>query len=308
MNTEKFVRLLMLICAVFGSWVFDAAAVGLRTPLGQVSVSGLKIGKSYSLKELIGRTYELINTGDDPLQIRVESQKPRSSEMIPNTEPIPDPAWVAIERSRFTLGPSQVAKSDLVITIPKDEKHLGKRYLVMIQGHTEGKASIQFGLRSRMVLEISSTPPSVDELRAKLAKPKYKNLSFDLSPYEAVAENFPLGRRVNLLKDKNIKLKLINPNDEALTVHLQRSTSQESQFPIPSGMLEGPDGSVFEIEGKDGIYRMEPNSLTVVPLFLEIPSRKEFRGKTFYYLMKAEILEQEVPTVIYFRLAVRMAK
>jgi hypothetical protein len=210
---KKLVLLVMVLgCVWFG--MGTSYAVGLRTPLGQLAVSGLKIGKSYSLKALINRTYELINTGDEPLDVGIASEKPTSGEIIPGCEPVPDTKWVSLEKTRFVIGPSQVAKTDVVVTIPNEERYLGKKYLVVLASRTQGNAPIQIGLRSRLVLEVSSTPPSVDELRQKLSKPKYKNLSFDVSPYETVVEDFPLGREVDLLKEKNVKLKVINPNDE----------------------------------------------------------------------------------------------
>jgi hypothetical protein len=56
------------------------------------------------------------------------------------------------------------------------------------------------------------------------------------------------------------------------------------------------------------VFKLQGNSLVVVPMFLEIPKDKAFRGKTYFYLVKADILEQDVPTIIYFRLAIKTEK
>ena len=284
----------------------DLQAAGLRTPFGQVKMEGLKIGKSYSLKQLTNRTYEIVNTGNDPMELRIEPVGPQKHEMAKGYEPIPDPNWIAVERREFVIGPSQEARTDFTVTVPHDEKLLGKKYQVMIQSTSVGTEFIQIGLRSKMLLDISSTPPTIDELKQKLVKKAYGNLNFNLSPYEAHVDDFPLGKKVELAKERNVILKIINPNDETLTFHLQRVRSWESGFGVPAGMEEAPDESVLDI-GK-AMFKVEANSVTKVSLSLVVPNEERHRGKTYFYLIRTEIMEQETPNSIFFRLAVTTKK
>jgi len=69
-------------------------------------------------------------------------------------------------------------------------------------------------------------------------------------------------------------------------------------------MQAAPDFNALEV-GNKGVFKLQGNGIAVVPLSLTIPEKPELKGKTLFYMVRAEILEQEVPTTIYFRLAVK---
>jgi len=295
---------LCLILLAFWALPSQVQAYGLRTSFGEVKISGLSVGGSYSLKDLINKPFEVTNTSDEPLAVVFGIDKPLKEDLALGSEPIPDTHWLTLEKTRISVGPSQVARTNLTISIPNDAALMGHKYMVIVVSRSEGQGGVQVGLRSKLLLDISSLPRTGEELRKKLSQPKYKDITFDVSPYETLLEHFPLGKKVDLTKEKNVKFKIVNPNDEQLTFFSHPVAATESGFPIPAETQVGPRDSVFEVSNK-GVFKIPGNSLALVPLFLTIPNKPEYRGKAFFYTVRTEVLEQEVPMIIYLRLVVK---
>jgi hypothetical protein len=198
--------LLALIC------VRAHATIGLKTRFAEVDVKKLKIGKTYSLQDLVNFPLWVTNTGSEALDLKVTPWAPQPNEMKPGFEPIPDPGWIGLSMSTFTVYPNMDAVTDVVISVPNDESLLGRRFLVYLWTQSRNPATLGVGLKSRLLLSVSSEKPTEEELKQTFKPKRLANLNFSFAPMEAAALDVPVGKPV-ALKDFKADLKLSNPND-----------------------------------------------------------------------------------------------
>ncbi|MBI3564733.1 MAG: hypothetical protein HY079_06015 [Elusimicrobia bacterium] len=273
---------------------------GLRTPLGEVVIRGLKIGQTYSMYKLLNLPLRVVNTGDDESEIRIETS--RVSVLSPGYEEIPSRDWVQVQQSTFTIPPNREAVTDLVIAIPNDAALLGRRFQADVWSHTIDPRALQVGLRSHLLLWIDSTPPTEEELKKKFVDEAVANLDFTVLPVNAAVSDIPLGRKVDLRKERKIAVKMVNPNDRALNFRVRSIPVWESMVIPPAGSEAAsnpqwltPEKSVVKVDG---------NSIADIGLSLDIPDRPENRGKKYLFIVSFEVLEQKIPTRVYYRLLV----
>jgi len=88
------------------------------------------------------------------VELKVDVLYPKKQELKEGFEPIPDTAWVTLEKGHFVIGPDEKAKTDVVIRIPNDDGLMGKKYQVYLWSHTIGR-SLGVGLKSRLLFTIS---------------------------------------------------------------------------------------------------------------------------------------------------------
>ncbi|OGW82845.1 MAG: hypothetical protein A2987_02030 [Omnitrophica bacterium RIFCSPLOWO2_01_FULL_45_10] len=132
-----------------------ANAAGLSTGFSEVKIENLEIGKSYSTKETVGLPLVVVNTGDEPVDLKMELLLPQESELKEGFEPIPDLSWIRLERTEFKeIEPNEHATSDVIISIPPDPRYQGKKYQVFIWSHTVG-GRIGVGLKSKLLFTIA---------------------------------------------------------------------------------------------------------------------------------------------------------
>jgi len=278
-----------------------AQAAGLRTPFGEVLVRNIKIGQTYSLYKLVNLPLRVVNTGDAEVDLRVEAISIKPEEVKTGYEAA-GLDWVRVERSSFTLGPNREAATDLIIAIPNDPALLGRRYEADIWSHTVNSAALQVGLRSRLLLHIDSTPPSDEELKKKFVDESLANLDFTVMPINAQISGIPLGRELDLRKERKISIKLINPNDRALNFRVRSIPSWESMIRPPEGYEDAYDPKWLRAEKE--VVNVEGNSISETSLSLNIPDDARYRGKNFFFIVSFELLEQKIPTRVYYRLMV----
>ena len=151
---KKIALIIILVGAYLGSTGESLEAAGLSTGFSEVKIENLEIGRSYSTKETAGLPLVVVNTGDEPVDLKVELLSPQESELREGFEPIPDLSWISLEKEDFNnIKPNEAATSDVVISIPDDEQYIGKKYQVFIWSHTTGR-KIGVGLKSKLLLSI----------------------------------------------------------------------------------------------------------------------------------------------------------
>jgi hypothetical protein len=294
------------LAAVFILTAVPAQAIGLRTKFGKVQVRGLKIGQTYSLNKLLSLPYRLVNTGGRTEEVRLDVV-PLSGEPQPGYEPIPDVNWVTLEKHEFSVAPNHEAVSDVIISIPNDAKLLGKRYEVHLWAHTTAKEGMfNVGLESSLLLEIASVPPTEEELKKKFVDRRVANLDFTLYPTEGLAEDVPLGKDFDLKKERKMGLKLVNPNDQKLNFRVRALPRWETVLTLPEGFEDPP--SFNWVRPSTDTVVMEGNSIKETGLFIDIPDQERYRGKSYLFVLSVEVLEQEIPTRVFYRLLVKTQK
>ena len=109
---------------------------GLRTEFGEVRLPKLAIGKSYSVWRLAETALVLRNTGDAAMDVRVDILVPSHHDLRPGAQPLPDPLWVGLERTRLLLPARSVTRTDVRVTLPYDPDLAGKTFQVDLRTST----------------------------------------------------------------------------------------------------------------------------------------------------------------------------
>jgi len=280
-------------------------AAGLRTPFGEVLIKNLKIGQTYSMYKLVNLPLRVVNTGDETTDLVIQPIPVKPSEAKEGYTPIPSLDWVRVEKSSFTLDPNREAVSDVIISIPNDPALLGRRFQADIWSHTVGARAFLVGIRSQLLMQIDSTPPTEDELKKKFVDESLSNLDFTVMPVSGQVVDVPLGREVDLRKERKVAIKIINPNDRALNFRVRSIPTFESMILPPAGYEAADDPKWLKPE-RD-VLKIEGNSISDTSFKLQIPDAERYRGKKLFFIASFEVLEQKIPTRIYYRLIVDTA-
>lgn len=294
---------LAFVTMLMGAAPLPAGAAGLRTKFGEVVVEGLKIGQTYSLRELVNLPYSVVNTGDEEAELLIDVVWASSDVVKTGYEQIGALDWVKLEQTRFQVAPNREVASDVTISIPNDPKLLGRRFQASIWARTRSmKGMLAPGMQSRLLIHVDSTPPTEEELKRKFVNRRLANLEFSVLPTHGTASDVPLGRPVDLRKHAKVSVKIINANSEKLNFRVRSIPVWESLLQAPSG-FEPAYNPQWLRPAKD-VTAIDGDSIGEVPLLLEIPDEKLNRGKSFFFSVGVEVLEQEIPTRFYYRLYV----
>ena len=303
MSVFRVVAAVSLICAATSS---ARAVSGLRTPFGEVVVKGLKIGQTYSLYKLVNLPLRLVNTGDSEIDVRIDTIRVSSGEARQGYDVIPSTSWVRVERSTMSILPNREGVSDVIIAIPDDPSLLGRSFQADIWSRSVGgRGPFAVGLESRLLLNIDSTPPSEAELKKKFVDENVADLNFTVLPSNAAIGPVVLGRKADLRHDFKVVIKLINPNDRPLNFRVRSIPLWESLITAPDG-YEGAYNPQW-LTPESGVVKVDADSIADTSLSLDIPDEPRTRNKRFIFVVSFDVLEQKIPTHVYYRLMVTTA-
>jgi len=298
----KTMRQILTTAALLAAAVRVQANVGLRTPFGEVIIRNIKIGQTYSMYKLVNMPLRLVNTGDAAVDLKINTILTPPAELKTGYDAIPSTAWVRVEQSSMSLAPNREGATDVIISIPNDQSLLGRRFQADIWSRTVGgRGTYGVGLQSRLLLQIDSTPPTEEELKKKFVDERVANLDFTILPINASVGDVPLGRKLGL-RERKISIKLINPNDRALNFRVR-------SIPVWESLITPPDGyeSAYNpqwLKPDADVVKVDANSIAETSLSLEIPDEERTRGKMFLFVVSFDVLEQKIPTHVYYRLFV----
>jgi len=128
------------------------------------------------------------------------------------------------------------------------------------------------------------------------------NLDFTVIPINAEVLDVPIGRAVDLRKERKISIKLINPNDRAVSFRVRSIPSWESELRPPTGYEDPPDSKWCKPDSE--IVKVEGNAIGETSLTLDIPDEPRNYGKRYFFLVSFEVLEQKIPVRVFYRLMV----
>lgn len=296
---------LAIVTMLLAAGPLPAAAAGMRTKFGEVVVRGLKIGQTYSLKELVNLPYSVVNTGDEEVEILIDTVTVTAQVLKTGYEAVPEtPSWVSLQQHRFFAQPNAEVATDVIITLPNDPALLGRRFQCDIWARTRGnRGMLAAGMRSRLLIHVDSVPPTEDELKKKFVNKRLASLDFTLLPTNGTVEDFPLGVKVDLKKAHKLGVKIINPNDDTLHFRIRSIPNWESLLTRPEGFEDAYDARW--LKPAQDVVEVKGNSISETGLVLEIPDLPETRGKSFFFAVGVEALEAEIPTSVYYKLHVR---
>lgn len=277
---------------------FKAKAGGLSTQLGEVVIENLKIGQTYSLKELANLSLIVTNTSDYKVDLKIEVLIPEFSELRKNSEPIPDPSWIGVDKDFFELPPGEKAISNIIISIPDDEEYFGKRYHAMIWSHTVGGKGfvLAYGLKTGVIFTIDTTR-QVDEDTTTFTK---ADLNFSLKPEETYLENIEAGKVYDVEKMKSLTLKITNSSGQKTTYQLKSLNVKNSCTTLTKGYEDTPDPSFLKFSEDE--FTVSPHQTKEIKMYLTFPQKKEYSGRKYMFVIYASIPDQKVVAGVYSRL------
>ena len=305
MNFKKLIYLAIGIFALLLSIHRGAIGAGLSTKFGEVKLANLKIGQTYSMRELVNFPLQVVNTGDATVDLKVDVILPKAEDAKEGYEPIPDTSWVKLEKDFFTLEPGQTAISDVLIKIPDDEKYFGKGFEVDIWSRTvpRGRSgTLAVGLKSRLLLGIARERATSEEITKQKKRKMVGNVNFSIVPYKFEFQDIEVGKKINIEKMFNEILKVVNPNNEKLTIKLYSISLREAELTPDAGFTACPDPAFLSFSDKK--FTVKGNSIKLVKMHLNFPDRNEYKGKKYLFIISARIEGQEVPVEVFARVYV----
>ncbi|MFA6030064.1 MAG: hypothetical protein WC969_09440 [Elusimicrobiota bacterium] len=283
----------------------EAAALGLSTTMGRVFVNNVPVGSTVSVRDLSGVSYKLTNTSMNAEDVEIAVLKPSAEEgiLLPGYEPIPDAGWVWLSQNRFHLAPGQQAVADVMIDIPKDPKHLAKKYQVSLWARsvTEGRF-LAVGLKSRLMLDVSSRLMTADEM--KRSDQIAENLDFHFSPPDLRLADVPLGRSVDVRKELRKSFKLINLSDKPMRIKLKPIARVLAGLGSAQGVLD----DVGTVTPEKPELVVPANSIGIVGFSIKLPDDRALAGKKCRVVLQAELQDQAVPVSAFGQITLDVKK
>jgi len=270
-----------------------AMGVGLRTYFGEVVVENLRIGQTYNLRDLVNLPLEVTNTSDFPIELEMELQYPQPGDKRADYEEIPSLDWIKLTQTYFTVEPGGSAFTDVIISIPDDEKYLGKKYQVNIWSHIpEGTRTLAVGLLSRLLITIAPERKAGRVIPEEERKKIISSLDFYVTPPNIFVKGVKVGRKVDLEKFTGQTLKIMNPNDKTFTYQLIVMRVKDSLAGLKPGFEDTPNPGFLTVDKKE--ITAEPLSIKEVKMFLEFPKEEQYKNKAYMFIISVEVLGQEI--------------
>jgi len=276
------------------------AKMNLHSSFGEVVMENLRLGETYNTREMVNLPLMITNYSEEKLTVRLTVKKPQPVELREGYEPIPDIDWIELSADRMEIEPGGQGAADVIIHVPNDEQYAKKRYQVLIESVGAGKGSISLGIEHRLLFSIAPTEAQVkeDEREVKLLA----NLNYTVLPPKIMLYDFKVGRKQDLAKLTGKTFKIINPNDEDYRYRVSSMAIKESKVTSSPGYEDCPDPSFLTFSESE--VDVPANMVRVVKLFLNIPDKKEYRGKKYMFLIQTELLGQGIPVGQYNRVYV----
>jgi len=282
---------IITVLGLFLSFSAFAFAAGLHTNFGEVKVENLKIGHVYNLRELVNLPLRIKYDGP-PMDVYVTVEIPGESMLKEGYEPLPDISWVNIAQDRFTMSDGEEARTDVIVSIPDDEKYYGKKFQVQIGIYTEpivdeekGGIVLAASVGGRLLMHISEHPMAEEEKEKFVEKKVKGNLGFQLFPTKIFLKDVPLGEKVSL-KQLGKSLKLLNPTDEDVSLELVSLNLEKEKVYMPQGYEKTQNSEFFQIEKKN--WELKGNAIENVEAYLSFPDDEKFSGKKYVFVVEAK--------------------
>ncbi|MDD5688197.1 MAG: hypothetical protein PHE88_10245 [Elusimicrobia bacterium] len=280
-------------------------AGGVSATFADLILENLQIGESYNLRVLKKCPMIIQNKGGSTVDAIITVDFPRKDKLKEGYEAIPDLEWVKVVPDKFRLGPGEKGISDIIVTIPNDEKLIGKHYQVhLISAGSpigqQGQVTIATGSQTRFRFSIGSMGP--ESLKKEKKNKKMHTLNFEFDPVNiTIKDAIELGKKIDLKKEKNVRLKLINKATETLKLKIKAVTYDINMYgSVESGYeLGNPD--FVKVKPED--IMLEGETIEKLDVFIEIPNEEKYKNKKYIFLIKAEVIN-EIPVEIVSKLYV----
>lgn len=297
------------LLSLFSLAVRTAEASSFKVNIGELVLQNLQPGQTYDLKELLNLPYRAEYDGDAEASILLSpSGYQEASDARPGYELVPDLSWLSVSSTETYVGLKGAVDAQVKISIPDDDKYLGKKYVVYLWARTQNKKnslSVGLGAKSRFLLSISSERSSDPGLESGAGA--RTSLNFNVEPQETrtrkplkVGKRYGLGRGT-LGKD----IVIVNKDAEARTFKLESVSGADIAMTLPEG-YQWP-ANLGDLTFKTELLVIPPNGRAVLPAVLRIPKDPALRGKKFFYVAQIKPQTKGVSSSIVARILVETA-
>lgn len=115
-------------------------------------VEGVEPGKSFNVKKENRKKLKITNRADTPLKLKFSSVGVNKSQISDAYEPAPNPSWLKLKQTEYTIPANTIIDIDLIIEIPKEEIHYGKKYAFQIK--TDISVGIELEYYNRLYVRV----------------------------------------------------------------------------------------------------------------------------------------------------------
>ena len=196
------------------------------------------------------------------------------------------------------MAPNERASADILISIPDDDRLLGKKYQVMLWSHTlprEG-SFLAYGLKSRIIF----TTDTVKVSNTEAITSSDATVDFTLSPEEIFLENVELGKVYDVEERAGSILKIANPSDREQAFKLQSRTVGNSVATLTREYNDAPDASYLSFSESEFI--LPPKGTKLIRMYLNFPPKKEFSGQKYMFVIHAYTTDEKIIASVHSRL------
>jgi hypothetical protein len=279
--------------------VTGAQAGGLSTQLGEVVIENLQVGQTYNLKQLANLRLIVANNCDDSVALQMDILLPDNSQLRWGAQPLPDTSWVRLSQNTFVLAPNDKAASDITLSIPDDDRFLGKKYQVAIWSHTVNYGDkgmiLGYGLESRVIF----TTDTARAAKGDIVRSSDANVDLALEPEAVFLDNLEPGTTYDLEPGKAQILNLTNRSDKSQTFRLRSLKVNNSATTLTEGYEDAPDASYLRFSETE--FALPPYGTKEVKVFLDFPQRAEYCGRRFMFVVHAYSAGEKVNAGVYSR-------
>lgn len=276
------------------------ARYGFYTKFAEVTLSGLKPGMIYSLKEEQKLPYKVVNSADRKRNVEVVVVVPQEQHLRKGYEPIPDISWVKVIPDRFELNPGESTNCDLIISIPDDEKYANRHYQAMIRTQTVEDPDVK-GVAVSVAIQTRfkfSTGPTPAVERAEYRKKVLEALKIEMMPFSLKVGELEMGNEIILDGFNYSTPQLINRGRESYEIDLNIAKDPKN-YGLAQGYEPIPDDINIELENKN--IKLKSRRIEDIIMRLRIPDKKKYDGKKFAFVIVAEVKWKELPIKLYSR-------
>ena len=271
---------------------------GISTNFSDLVIENLELGGFYNLRILRNCPMVIKNTDNSPIIVEIKLEIPTKVNLMPGYEPIPDTEWIKIVPAKYRLGPSEKGSSDVIITIPNDEKLVGRHFQASILASSlaadtaPSQFSVAVGCITRIRFSVASMGPETLKLEKK--RKKMMSLNFEMDPVNiTVKQPIELGKKLNLRKEYGIRLTLINRSIEPVPLNMNAVNA------VKDGDYEPGDPKFLEIKPKK--LKLKGESMEKLDMYLQIPDEEQYRNKKYVFLIASQV-PADVPVEVFSKL------
>ncbi|MEK7745666.1 MAG: hypothetical protein AAB576_03295 [Elusimicrobiota bacterium] len=256
------------------------AKIGLSSQFVNVVLENLKPGGVYNIREIKGVPYTIKNRGDDPAEVLVEVIIPPTAQLRAPYEPIPDPTWIQVNPSRMRIGAGEMGFSDLIISVPNDEKLRDRHFWAQLWGHTLETGLFAVGVKTEIRFSIGKGPATLAEEKRRKAM---VDLNYDLWPSALYVKNARTGP-YDVKKEEKRSFKITNRAEKAVDL-VFKAVPWQSGVSAPQGYEKIED--LGWVKFSPDAVSVEPDSVQDIRLLLDVP--EAMKGRKVAFLVQVSL-------------------